>query len=237
MNPTVSLAIQALTDVSRFLLGSIDQVRPKGNKSANLSNYFASVRSGADQILAEKLANAARLSELSWQFDMLGQLNYGLHNHPDYFLSLFIRKKDKPYAALIYNPLTQNVYSAVIGLGAYANTKRIRLTKKPYSDQAIVSFDRTALLKYQPYKAFTCWTVTGSPMLDIVRLASGAVDGLVIAQLNTIQLNVARLLLQESGGLVELLEQTDTDADAPMHGLIAANQYFLARLKTVLCPL
>ena len=249
MNPTLSVAIQALADLSRFLLRSLDALEHQASASLNHKHYFTHLHSAAERLLADKLRKAARLSQFSWQLDLIDPRYLFLHRHPDCFLSLVLYKHNKAHTCLVYNILTQEVYSAISGLGAYANTRRIRVSKKNtgrnQAELCVIAFDRAAFMRYNAQNIFKHWLVTGSSMLDIVRLASGCIDGVVTLHLNPIQLQIAQLLLQEAGALTESLQPVQQNVDRGASGtaehgenpvsLIAAHQQVITHLKRHLC--
>lgn len=252
MNPTISVAVHALADLSRFLLQSLDRIERRGLKSADYQDYFTHLQITAEKLLAEKLDKAGKLSQITWQLDLISQKSFFLHNYPSCFSSLILYKQKKVYGCVIYNLLTQDVYHAVSGFGARNNTRRIRVSKQYYTEsyrteKYILALDHAAVSYYQ-VQPFKQWLVTGSSMQDIVNLASGFIDGVITLSLNATQFQVAQLLLQEAGALTESIpanikshaqntinQHIETEQEKKIVPLISANQYVLTHLKQDLC--
>lgn len=66
--------------------------------------------------------------DFTWVIDPLdGTLNY-IHGFPSFVVSIAAKLKDQVEHAVIYDPITQDLYTASKGRGAQLNAKRIRVS-------------------------------------------------------------------------------------------------------------
>ena len=89
--------------------------------------------------LGEETGLTENKSEYSWIVDPLdGTTNYKMKN-PFFNVSIALAKNNIPIYAIVYNPLTKELFSAEKGNGAYLNGKQIRVSNNSY-DNALFTF-------------------------------------------------------------------------------------------------
>ena len=67
-----------------------------------------------------------------------GTTNF-IHNMHPFVTSIGLMKDGKPYAGVVYAPVTDQMFSAVRGQGAYENGSRIHSTKASLADSILLS--------------------------------------------------------------------------------------------------
>ena len=79
-------------------------------------------------ILAEESLAKRSSSPFLWIIDPLdGTLNY-IHGLPNFAISIALEIEEELAVGLIYEPLRENIYSAIKGQGAFKNGKRIHVS-------------------------------------------------------------------------------------------------------------
>ena len=180
-------------------------------------------------IIAEEGVDRPNRQEYTWFIDPLdGTVNY-VHGIPFFCVSLGVFKEEKPYIGVCYNPISEDLFSAESGKGAFRNGKKISVsgtsllvdslvvTGFPYSlaelDDSMTRFSRI-LREVQWIRRF------GSAALDLCFVASGAFDGFWEVGLHPWDVAAGVAVLLEAGGRVSGLSGEEFD---PCHGNILAS--------------
>jgi myo-inositol-1(or 4)-monophosphatase len=194
---TKSAAIDLVTEVDQeceaLIVGALAEERPD------------------DAILAEEgsgldLAGA----RYRWVIDPLdGTVNYA-HGYPRFCVSIGIERDGEPYAGVVYDPLLDELYSAVRGGGAHRNGSPLRVSSETRLDRAMLAtgfaYDvRTSDADNVDHfgrfvKRARAVRRDGSAALDLCYVASGRLDGYWELKLHPWDVAAGRVILEESGG-------------------------------------
>ena len=163
-------------------------------------------------ILAEESGAHAGDSEYEWVIDPLDGTTNFLHGFPQFGVSIALRHKGRLDQAVVYDPLSQDLYTASRGGGAQLNGRRIRVSDRRGLDGALLG---TGFPFKQPehldaylatFKALFPDTAgirrAGAACLDLAYVAAGRLDGFWEIGLNPWDMAAGILLVQEAGGLV-----------------------------------
>ncbi|MEM7256021.1 MAG: inositol monophosphatase family protein [Pseudomonadota bacterium] len=151
-------------------------------------------------------------AEFKWYIDPLdGTKNY-LHGYPSFCVSIAVAQNNRLEQAVIYNPISQELFTATRGAGATLDGKRLRVAKRSSIDTALLSssFGHSAPESYRKYRrtldAFTDSAAgirkQGSAALDIAFVAAGRLDGYWQFGLKPWDVAAGALLVREAGGLI-----------------------------------
>ena len=185
-------------------------------------------------ILAEEQGLKGDESDYLWIIDPIdGTTNY-IHSFPVYCVSIALKIKGRLEVAVIYDPSRQELFTAIRGMGALLDGRKIRVSKQrklqgallgtgfPYRDQfdwmevyldIFIDFTRIVGAIRRP----------GSAALDLAYVASGRYDGFWEFGLKPWDVAAGVLLIQEAGGLVKSMIPGE---DAVESGsLVCANPY------------
>ena len=163
-------------------------------------------------IYAEESGRRDAAADYQWIIDPLdGTTNY-LHGFPQFSVSIAVKHRARLEAAVIYDPLSQELFTAARGEGAQLNEKRIRVsgyqglkgallsTGFPYTDQSYLD---TYLETMKALMAPTAGIRRpGSAALDLAWLAAGRTDGFWEFNLNAWDIAAGALIVREAGGIV-----------------------------------
>lgn len=173
-------------------------------------------------ILAEESGSAKGATESSilWIIDPLdGTTNFTRHL-PLFCVSIAVYYKGEVVCAVIYQPITSELFVAEKGRGAYLNGTRLSVSTISDIDKAIIGVGlpyqmdkRRSSLKHVAF--FTEGGVPmrnlGSAALSLAYVAAGKIDGFWIDHLQPWDIAAGQLLITEAGGLVTNYEGTSPD--------------------------
>ncbi len=179
-----------------------------------------------------------------WHIDPLdGTTNY-VHGFPFFCVSIGLEfERRELVLGVIYQPITQTLYCARRGKGAFRNKKRMRVSKTRRLENALLStgfsMRRRQLFKSE-MAAFERLTAashavrrTGSAALDLVHVATGQFDGFWEQGLKTWDTAAGLTLIAEAGGAFSRLDgrnfRLGDDSVLASNGLIHQEMVAAAR--------
>lgn len=171
-----------------------------------------------------------------------GTTNF-LHSIPIFAISIGLVKDGIPVAGIIFNPVTDELYAAERGQGAYLNNRRLRVAARKSLGDAVIScgiphHERGDHERFRRelgvlQKQVAGLRRTGAAAIDMAWTAAGRFDGFWERDLSAWDLAAGIVMVQEAGGFV-----TDLDGHMNMlsNGSVAAGNYeiqsaLLAALK------
>jgi len=229
MNPMLTIARRAAEEAGKVLqMGQrqLDQIQieEKGRgdlvsvvdrraeeviKNVLLDKYpqhdFLGEESGETRASAEE-------SEYCWVIDPLdGTTNY-LHGLPQFAVSIGLLKRGKPELGVVYNPVSEEWFTAARGEGAQLNGRRLRVstlrdggraiaaTGFPFRDPNLLS-RQYALLK-SVLQEIADVRRLGSAALDLCFVAANRLDGYFEMGIKPWDICAGVLIAQEAGAIV-----------------------------------
>lgn len=169
--------------------------------------------------LMEEADGAADTSGASerWIVDPLDGTSNFLHGVPHWAISIAAEREGEIVAGLVYNPITDEMFWAEKGIGAYGNNKRLRVSARgelsecliatgfPFKGsrkpQAVFMKELTAIM---PHVAGV--RRAGAAALDLAYVAAGRYDGYWESGLGVWDVAAGFILVKEAGGFVSPLE-------------------------------
>lgn len=162
--------------------------------------------------LAEEGLSQNKGAEFRWIIDPLdGTTNYA-HHFPVFTVSIALEREGEVVLGLIYDPMREEMFSAVKGKGSFLNGEGIRVS-------AVDDLNRSLLATGFPYdiRASKVNNIThfnnfltrvqgirccGSAAMDLCYVASGRFDGFWELKLSPWDMAAGALIVQEAGGLI-----------------------------------
>lgn len=168
-------------------------------------------------VLAEE-SGAHSGNEFTWVIDPLdGTMNF-IHGFPQFAVSIGLMQKGVIEHAVVYDPISQDLYTASKGSGAQLNNRRIRVTPRDTLNGALIGiafpFRERSGPKTVPWEqhANTLNALifdrlidtrkVGSAALNLAYVASGKLDGFFEPSLKPWDIAAGVLLVREAGGFV-----------------------------------
>ena len=170
-------------------------------------------------ILAEE-SGASGTSEYRWIIDPLDGTTNFLHGFPQYAVSIALEHRGIVTQAVVYDPGSNDLFTASRGRGAFLNEARIRVSKRLHLKSGLVGtgFPFKELAHIDPYLAMLKDVMkstagvrrAGSAALDLAYVAAGRLDGFWEIGLAPWDMAAGSLLITEAGGLVGDLEGNES---------------------------
>lgn len=230
MHPLLNIAIKAARNAGKIMIRYLEERETLKIHEKGLNDLVTMV----DQLAEEEVINTIRKAypehsilaeesgfhpgeDTTWIIDPLdGTMNY-VHGYPQFAVSIGIKCRGQIEHGVIYDPLSQDLYTASRGSGAQLNGRRMRVSKRTSLEGSLIgaSFpyhERQGLLD-QEFKIFKdiyaiCADIrrTGSAALNLAYVAAGRLDGIWETGLKEWDIAAGILLVKEAGGYVSDLE-------------------------------
>ncbi len=170
--------------------------------------------------LMEESVTPRTASPFLWVVDPLdGTTNYA-HRYPQFCCSIALQHEGKTVLGVVYDPIREELFTALAGSGALLNGSRIRTSGEDQLIRCLIATGfpnevRTARDKNLRKFARILHLArsvrrSGSAALDLCYLAAGRLDGYWVLTLAPWDAAAGVLLVQEAGGCV-----TDLDGTPP----------------------
>ncbi len=151
-------------------------------------------------------------TEFKWIIDPIDGTTNFLHGVPYFAISIGLEKNKEIICGMIFNPITNEMFYAEKGKGAYLNNSRIRVSSRKNIDECVI-LTGGPILSYKNKEIFfkEYETVSkkvaatrkfGSSALDLAYLASGRCDGVWERNLNYWDIAAGVIIVKEAGGTV-----------------------------------
>lgn len=165
-----------------------------------------------------------------------------MHALPFFAVTVALERKGEIVVGVTYNPVTDELFHAEKGIGAFLNNKRMRVSSRKNLHEALVSTNvphigqkeqvrhRNEIAVMQARVAGL--RALGSTALELAYVACGRLDAAWCHNLNAWDMAAGLLFIREAGGFVSKLEEDGN----PLHssGYIAANGDLLPQMRQAL---
>ena len=197
-------------------------VRTKGE-----TDYVTNVDLAVQELLRERLAvltpdiqfmgeeqDNSRLDwhRPCWILDPVDGTTNLIHDFNHSAISLALVEHGKPIMGVVYNPFTNQMYTAVEGQGAFLNGSPIHVSQNKRLADSLISIGTSPGNRSNPTAVFTrmqrffehCQDVrrNGAASLDLCYVACGKLDGYFEENLKPWDYAAGMLLVQEAGGKI-----------------------------------
>ena len=177
-----------------------------------------------------------------WIIDPLDGTTNFLHGIPLYAISIALERDGEIVAGLIYNPASNETFTAERGKGAYLDDRRIRVAGRTTLDDAVIATGIPHRGKPDHVQFLSeCGIMMarsaglrrmGAASLDLAWLAAGRFDGFWERNLQAWDLAAGIIMIKEAGGYVTGLGgKPDMLATG---GIVAGNEQIHRALSGVL---
>ena len=178
----------------------------------------------------------------TWIVDPLdGTMNF-LHGIPHFAISLALEREGAIVAGIVYNPATDDLFTAEKGKGSFLNDRRLRVAGRARLADAVVAcglphpsrgdspLERKDTVAVQERVAGL--RRFGAAALDLAWVAAGRFDGYWELQLGPWDVAAGGLMVEEAGGRLTAITGGPLDLEAPT--VIASNGRIHDAMLTVL---
>ena len=232
MHPMLNIAVRAARAGGKIITRNFDRLDRVRVTEKSAKDFVSDVDRQAEAAIIEVLYKAfpdhGFLAEESgehagqsaegyrWIIDPLdGTTNY-LHGFPQFAVSIALAQGKRIEQAVVYNPLSQDLYTASRGAGAELNNRKIRVSHCKSLSTALLgtglpfregdNFDAEFAVLRELAEKTVGIRRPGAAALDLAAVAAGQFDGFYESNLQAWDIAAGALLVREAGGLVTDLQ-------------------------------
>jgi myo-inositol-1(or 4)-monophosphatase len=254
----LNVMIKAARKAARTLKRDFGEVEHLQVSLKGPANFVTAADRKAEEILREELVQARPgygfLGEEggeragtdkthTWIVDPLDGTTNFLHGIPHFCISIGLRRDETIVAGVIYNPISDELFVAERGKGAFLNDKRLRVAARrrladavvtcglPHLGRGDLALATKELAAVQPKVAGL--RRFGSAALDLAWVAAGRFDGYWERNLSPWDVAGGLVILREAGGFASGLDGRDDilEKGDVVAGNEAIHRELLATLK------
>jgi myo-inositol-1(or 4)-monophosphatase len=239
MNPLLRTAIEAAKaagKIHRHFYGKALHVEIKKDNNLNLvtqvdkacEKKIQSVlhkRFPAFNFWGEESGQGAGDSEFTWIVDPLDGTTNFAHAYPFFCVSIALLKGKEPIAAVIYDAMNNECFTAEKGKDAFLNGRRIKVSSISNLSKSLLSTGfaygvKETLYNFENFKNFVLNSQgvrrDGSAAMNLAYVAAGRFEGFWERGIQAWDMAAGILLIREAGGKV-------TDISGKPYDLLAQN--------------
>ena len=256
-SPQINLITKACMKASRSLIRDFGEIENLQVSSKAPGDFVTSADKRTEKIIIEELLKAhpnyGIISEESgfinksnknnrWIIDPIdGTMNF-LNGIPQFAISVAYEEENEVKCGIIFNPVTNEMFSAEKGSGAYLNNSRMRVSnKKKLSEALLVTGGpkQASKIKKKIFSEYINISTQvsnvrkfGSAALDMAYVACGRFDGYWQREINYWDIAAGTIILKEAGGFVDFFEPDDK---APLkRNILASNSNIHNELRDLI---
>ena len=257
-SPLINIMVKAVTKAARGLkrdFGEVEnlQVSKKGpadfvtqadlRAERRLREELESARPDIGFLLEESAKKGEKIGKGAvWVGDPLDGTTNFLHGLPHFAVSLALVEGGEPKAAVIYDPIKEELFMAERGQGAYLNDHRLRVSGRRHLEGSLLATgipfkgakDHPQFLKELEAAMGATAGVRrwGAASLDLAYVAAGRYDGFWERDLQPWDWAAGALLVREAGGFVTQIDGRTFDLEGP--SVLASNPDINLALRKLL---
>ena len=177
-----------------------------------------------------------------WHVDPLDGTTNFLHGIPHFAVSVALEREGQMVAGVVYNPITDDMFVAEKGQGAFHNNRRMRVSAQLNAAEALIAVGIPHIGKAGGPQFLKELALTmsrfgdhrrlGAAALDMAGVAAGMYDGYYERGLNSWDIGAGVVLVREAGGFV-----TDLKGGQNLLGknvdLVCGNEAIYAALRDI----
>lgn len=249
MEPSLNIALRAARKAGDHIMESLERPHKITIDEKKSGGLVTSVDIDSEHMIIETLRNSfpdagficeeseiiPPKSDMIWIIDPIDGTNNFIHNFPYFAISIACQINSKLEHGLIFNPVTQDVYTGSRGKGAQKNNNRIRASNPANLKGALtlhqamhdyVQQDQYIKLIRDLKNAGCGIRQTGSIALDLANVAAGSADIFFTAKPKIWDYAAASVIAREAGAVIcDLKGGTDFGEE---NGIIAAGAKTMA---------
>ena len=233
-SPQINLITKACMKASRSLIRDFGEIENLQVSSKGPGDFVTSADKRTEKILIEELQKAhpeygiiteetgiinKSNTKNRWIIDPIdGTFNF-MNGVPQFAISVGYEEENEIKCGVIFNPITNEMFCAEKGNGAYLNNSRIRVSKKNKIKDALIVTGGPKVVSKIKDKIFSEYINVsnnvsnvrkfGSAALDIAYVACGRFDGYWQRELNYWDIAAGIIILKEAGGYVDFFEDDE----------------------------
>ncbi|MWN05946.1 inositol-1-monophosphatase [Gilliamella sp. Pas-s95] len=227
MHPMLNIAIRAARKAGNVAIKAYENPSSIEIEAKGANDFATNVDRAAEALIVETIKKAhpdhtiiaeesglvkGNDADTQWIIDPIDGTTNFIKNIPHFAVSIAARVKGKTEIAVVYNPMSNELFTAARGKGAQLNGYRIRVSNakdlegsvlatafpfkaKQYSDSYFAVLQKL-FVKCGDFRR------AGSAALDLAYVAAGRLDGFFEIGLKPWDIAAGELILREAGGVI-----------------------------------
>ena len=253
----LNVMVKAARKAARQLIRDFGEVEKLQVSMKGPANFVSAADKRAEETLKEELLTArpgysfigeeggkitGTDQSHTWIVDPLDGTTNFLHGIPQFAISIGLEREGTLIAGLVLNPVTDEMFLAERGKGAFLNDKRIRVAARKNMGEAVVScglphYGRGDLELFRREFGVIQEKVAGlrrfgAAALDLAFVAAGRFDGFWERNLHPWDIAAGQIMVREAGGSVSGIDGKD-DALSTGH-VVCGNEFVHGELLKML---
>jgi len=231
-----------LTDFSVDHKGEVDLVTEMDRSAQDLIKQEILLKYPDHGILAEEDLHIQGSDGFRWIVDPLdGTTNYA-HRFPIFSVSIAVANKNDILCGVVYNPVSEELFTSIQGEGASLNALPISVSKINSLNDSLLgtgfpyNIRESSQTNLDHFKEFALRTQgirrCGSAALDLCFVACGRLDGFWELNLKSWDIAAGALIVREAGGVTTDFEGSALKMDGSR--VLASNGHIHSRMMEVL---
>lgn len=254
----MTVMVRAVEKAGRALIRDFGELEKLQVTRKGVGDFVTQSDYKSEKILFEELSKArpdygflleeggehkGKNADYVWVIDPVDGTTNFMHGIPFWAISLALVYKGKPIAGIVFNPISDEMYWAERGKGAYMNAERIRVSGRRELDEAVVythcyfNGRRPVGLPQPMFKKLVANIAAqrnlGCASLALAYVASGKIDAFVERGQKPWDVAAGMLIVQEAGGYITTHDGAK-DKLPYADNILAANPKIHAKLHELL---
>ena len=207
-----------------------------------LKKELTKARPGYNFLMEESGYSVGTDSNRIWIIDPIDGTTNFIHGIPHFSISIALKEYGELVAALVYNPVSDELYLAEKGQGATCNNHRLRVSGRKYLSESVIATGiphngRGNHPKYIKELSDVMSSAAGirrfgSASLDLAYVAAGRVDAFWETGLKPWDVAAGILLVKEAGGFVSEIDGNKNELSGD--SILAGNPHIHKSLGNLL---
>jgi myo-inositol-1(or 4)-monophosphatase len=256
-SPLITVMMNAARKAARGLARDFGELDGLATSRKGAADFVSAADTRAEQILFEELSKGRSKygflmeergaiegadNSNRWIVDPLDGTTNFLHGLPQFAISICVERDRQPFAGVIYNPISDELYWAEKGEGAWLNDRRLRVSPRKALDECL--FATGLPFKGRPGRDRSLKEVDrvlaetagvrryGSAALDLAFVAAGRFEAFWERDLNPWDVGAGIVLVREAGGMVAEID----GGDDPLHSgsILAASMEIFGKAQALI---
>ena len=229
MSATLHTAVQPTRSAATLILTGLDRIDSVRITEKRKHDFVTSVDKAVEHEMIETLQQAypshqflseerfahTKLNDKDdfWIIDPIDGTTNFIYGIPHFAISVAFMSKGRLECAVVYDPVKDEMFTAIRGAGARLNQRRIRVSPRTNINGALIatgtpghdsvrqnSYVRSLQALLPEVGSFRR---SGSAALDLAYVAAGRFDGFIDVDLYTWDVAAGHLLVKEAGGHIK----------------------------------
>ena len=227
MNPMLNIAIRAARKAGNIVAKGFERRDEIQTSEKSANDYVTNIDKASEAAIIEIIRKSypdhsiigeesgaleGKDNDTQWIIDPLDGTTNFVKGLPHFSISIAVRVKGRTEVGVVYDPIRNELFTAVRGEGAKLNEYRLRLEeRKELAGSIIATGFPFKVKRYIPIHLNMITALiedcadfrrTGSAALDLCYVAAGRVDGYFEMGIKPWDCAAGELIVREAGGLV-----------------------------------